>query len=391
MPWPDRIFLGKRPRTEADIQGGERVGIPADYATQILTVINALNDMDQADIRLDAGTGGIGVVVSDTLMFQRAAPTPSDPWLGGFFGIAMPLLKHGIPAQVLQLETIGQPGALTPFKVLFLTYEGQKPLSPAYHEVLAQWVRDGGALIYIGDGSDPYHAARAWWNQEGANSAKACDDLFRLLGVTTAEHAPQPVGKGFVRILRDSPTALQQRTEGAATVIDLAREMLAARGDVLKTQHYLALRRGPYVIASVLDESVSGTPLRLSGNYVDLFDPALPYVTDRVLKPGERTLLYDLDWLEKQGIPVKVAAAGARIRAESVEKGVLRFTARGPAKTFGCARIRLPRAPKSVGTSGEDPVTSRWDEASSTLWLRFGNQARDMEFTVEFGDGTDIQ
>ena len=77
-----------------------------------MTVINALNDMEQTDIAWDCGTRGIGVVVSDTMMFQRGDPNPSDAHLGSFYGLAMPLLKHGIPAEPVQLENATIPGAL---------------------------------------------------------------------------------------------------------------------------------------------------------------------------------------------------------------------------------------------------------------------------------------
>jgi len=90
MPWPNRIFKGRYPKVDLDTKSGDRQGIPADYATQILTVINALNEMAQADVRYDTGSRGIGVVVSDTMMFQRADPSPSDPVLGGFYGLALP-------------------------------------------------------------------------------------------------------------------------------------------------------------------------------------------------------------------------------------------------------------------------------------------------------------
>ncbi len=105
-----------------------------------MTVITALNDMEQNDIAWDCGTRGIGVVVSDTMMFQRGEPSPSDEDLGSFYGLAMPLLKHGIPAEPVQLENATIPGALNRHKVLLMTYEGMKPMTPDVHAALADWV-----------------------------------------------------------------------------------------------------------------------------------------------------------------------------------------------------------------------------------------------------------
>src|SRR5690606_26309220 len=115
------------------------------------TVINALNEMNQDDVEYDVGTRGIGVVVSDTLMFQRAAPSPSHGDMDFFYGLALPLLKAGVPVEPVQLENSLQPGALDPYRVLLLSYEGQKPLKPEYHDALAAWVQNGGALIFVDD------------------------------------------------------------------------------------------------------------------------------------------------------------------------------------------------------------------------------------------------
>ena len=80
--------------------------IPPGYATELQTVMNALNDMNQPKVEWDCGTTGIGVLVSDSLMFERGDPAPSDAHLGHIYGLAMPLLKHGIPVTPVQLENV---------------------------------------------------------------------------------------------------------------------------------------------------------------------------------------------------------------------------------------------------------------------------------------------
>ena len=105
-----------------------------------------------------------GVLVSDTMMFQRADPNPSDANLGSFYGLALPLVKRGVPVEAVQIESATQPGFLDRYKLLLLTYEGQKPPTPEFHDALAEWVRKGGALVVIDDDRDPYNAVREWWN-----------------------------------------------------------------------------------------------------------------------------------------------------------------------------------------------------------------------------------
>jgi len=131
MPWPERIFHGAYPtRDKSERALGELIikePLPKAYGTELMTVINALNDMQQPQIEWECGTQGIGVVVADTMMFQRGGPSPSDPNLGSFYGLAMPLLKRGLPVEPVQMENAVLPGALDPYKVLLMTYEGMKP------------------------------------------------------------------------------------------------------------------------------------------------------------------------------------------------------------------------------------------------------------------------
>lgn len=385
MPWPDRIFRGSYPETEMGEQAERRIGIPSDYATEILVIINALNHMDQTDVRSDTGTRGIGVLVSDSIMFQRADPAPSDAHLSFFYGLALPLLTAGVPVEIAQLENCQEPGAFDHLHTLILTYEGQKPLQPEYHDALARWVSAGGNLIYVGDGTDPYHAVRAWWNDDGARPARPEEDLFERLGVTPAEAevAPREVGKGLVRIVNHSPSAIAHRADGAHVIRAAVTEVLEARGEAWNTQNYLKIQRGPYLVASVLDESVSQEPLVLRGKFVDLFDPRLPVLNERQLGPNERTLLCDLEWLTQ---PAAVVAAAARIGDESWRDGTFEFTARGPKGTHARARVRLPGAPARVITDPEIAVETQWDEPSRTVSLSFENSAQNVKFTL-VGDG----
>ncbi|HWD00692.1 MAG TPA: hypothetical protein VG456_28240, partial [Candidatus Sulfopaludibacter sp.] len=136
MPWPDRIFNGRHPvrtagpafkapgppdpasiKSQNQIPDGtglngfargnpnvERAGIPKPYETELQSVITALGDMKQSDVRWESsGTRNVGVLISDTMMFQRADPNPSDANLGSFYGLAMPLVKRGVPLDPVQI------------------------------------------------------------------------------------------------------------------------------------------------------------------------------------------------------------------------------------------------------------------------------------------------
>ena len=385
MPWPSRIFQGTYPKVDMDNQSGDREGIPSEYATQLLAVLNALNDMNQTEVSYDCGTQGIGVIVSDTMMFQRAAPKPSDRDLGSFYGLSLPLLKLGMPVAPVQLETITTPGALDQYKLLLLTYEGQKPLKSAYHEQLAAWVKQGGLLLIVDDNGDPYNHVREWWNEEGNTDLTPLDDLLEKLAVNKDNaDKPQAVGEGYVLYQTASPKALQKDTDGADRVTKDVSDLLALKNIPWKTQHYLAVQRGPYLVASVLDESVSEEPVVFNGTYIDVFDPMLKITKTRSLSPNERTLLYNIDWAKKKGITAKVLAAAARVRDEKLDGNTFSFTIRGPESTVGRARVLLPKKPVSIKTTPEISLEQAWDEESATLWLSFPNIASSVDVHIDF-------
>ncbi|HZW33976.1 MAG TPA: hypothetical protein VFF52_24850 [Isosphaeraceae bacterium] len=381
MPWPERIFRGRYPTVDrAHRQPGERVvrePIPPAYATELLTVITALNDMDQPDIAWDCGTRGIGVVVSDTMMFQRGDPSPSDANLGSFYGLAMPLLKRGIPAEPVQLENATIPGALAPYKLLVMTYEGMKPMTPGVHAALAAWVRAGGGLVFLGDDADPYNTVHSWWNDSKAGMAYKAprEHLFEQLGLpgdsSTGLHT---VGQGILLYDRRSPAALTYQKDGADQLRALIRTAGAAVHLSYRETNHLTLRRGPYVVAAGLDESLDGPPAVLRGHFLDLFDARLPIVESVRLDPGSRRLLFDLDRPRPPGPAVLVSACKA-LGAETATDGAFRFFAEGPDKTEAVVCVALTAAPKDVLLDGQAlPADARsWDDRTRTLRFRFPN------------------
>jgi hypothetical protein len=383
MPWPERIFRGRYPAVERAQRKSwervERIPITTAYGTELMTVINALNDMDQKEISWDCGTRGIGVVVSDTMMFQRGQPTPSDKNLGSFYGLALPLLKHGMPAEPVQLENATTPGALAPHKVLLMTYEGMKPMAPDVHDALADWVKQGGSLVFLGDDSDPFNAVRAWWNDpKAARTYKAPRaHLFERLGLP-ADVAPglHKVGKGSVVYDTAGPASLTYRTDGADFLLALVKRACESVGLTYSQTNHLTFRRGPYVIAAGLDESIGGPYAVLKGRFLDLFDAALPSVDLVTLKPGSRRFLLDLDKVPGPG-PIVLASAFKVLGMKVETKGGSSFHAEGPDGIEAVVCLRLPGAPRSVTVDRQPlPDAARaWEPATRLLRLKFPNKS----------------
>jgi len=378
MPWPQRIFMG---RYASATQPSRRVPMPKDYETELQAVISAMGDMDQPPeaTRWQAcGTQGVGVLVSDTLMFQRAGPGASDLHMGHFFGLAMPLLKAGVPVEPVQMENIASAGFLDRYKLLLLTYQGQKPPAPRVHEALAAWVKRGGALLVIDDDQDPFNAVQEWWNAAPMAYKTPREHLFEKLGLAAEARGVNRVGKGVVLFETDSPTAMANRKGGADRVRALAHQAADAVGLEWKQSAALVLRRGPYVVAAGIEQAADATLASLRGRFIPLFDASLPVVTDYELLPGKRALLVDLDAMPKDH--EGVVAAACRVRGENFSSGAVRFKADGVDGSDAVVCVALNAKPRQVLIDGK-PVDS--DYASGILRLRFVNSVEPRNVEID--------
>ena len=376
MPWPNRVFKGRYPKAGSGGPSGDAAQetelIPADYATEVLTVINALEDMKQDSIVWDSGTQGVGILVSDTMMFQRGDPWSSNP--NSFFGLALPLLKHGMPVHPVQMEHAQRPGYLVPYRLLLLSYEFMKPPSEQAHRAIAEWVQHGGVLVYVGDGSDPYATVPEWWNTEPMQFARPEQHLFELLGLGQSPAAGRyRFGEGVVEIVRAHPTSFTHSQNDTQRLLDIAkRAWRAADIPGWREQNCVRLSRGPYVIAAVFDET---TPRRLviPEQVVDLFDPKLRVTAGKTLAPGQVALLRVLT----PGEGPKVVASASRVTDVRAGQREIAFHSQGPASTTAATRIALPGPPKSVTVADANGsaygFVSQWDADTGTLLLCYEN------------------
>jgi hypothetical protein len=387
-------MLGKFPKGSPSA-----AGIGEDYAATLNVVVNQLRDMDQEDVSWEKGTEGVGVLVADSMMFQRAEPAFSagiaaaanDPTratqqevlqLSGFFGMTLPLLKRGIPIRPVQLENVLRcPGYLQRYKVLLLSYEFMKPSGPAIHQVLAEWIGNGGTLIYVGADTDPFHQVREWWNRPPSQDTAACEDLFARLRLgRTPKEGEYRFGKGLVVVERKHPAWLGRSAEGAARLARLVRRGVEAAGNDYVERNRLQLRRGPYVVAAVLDESVGKEPLRLHGPVVDLLDARLPIRDEITIQPGCQALLLDLGRVTARA-PVMLASSG-RVESWSAAATGVRYTTTSPEGIQVVSRIRLPSAPTAVAVADKRCAEWSWHAASNTLFLRHPGSAKPIEVGI---------
>ncbi len=380
-PWPERVFGGHYPQSAPP---AERKSIPPAYATELQTVFNALNNMNQPRVKWDCGTTDIGVMVSDSLMFQRGQPTPSDPWLGNFYGLAMPLVMHGLPVAPVQLENDTIPHFLDGFHVLFLSYDGQKPLTPDVHPPLVDWVKHGGVLVFCDEDADPYLKVREWWNSDGNHYATPREQLFQLLGLgqTVATNRFIPIGKGGLIWLPDRPANLTTSAAGAELVVATAKLAAQKAGLKWRETNYLLLRRGPYIIASGLDESIPAKPRELHGSFINLFDAELRVLNHVSIVPGSRWFLLDLN-AARTG-KTHLLASACKALLEKQTKDQIDFTAEGVGNTPAIMLLESPQAPRTVTLDGAKLTNFEYSAQEHLLWIHFSNDAAPHKLVVQY-------
>lgn len=401
-PWPHRVFEGSYPKED----GSGKEPIPGTYATQLLTIMHMLGEMHKydGDIEESAALKGIGLCLANSAMYQRGSvehpgdtPRAASRYDGThspytleeeekelldwspFYGLALPLLKSGIPVRPLQYDNMLHfPGYLDDYRVLLLSYEFMKPEHPGIHQVLAQWIRDGGILVYVGDGSDPYHQVREWWNRDSLRDAYAHPEehLFDSLGLgRVPEEGMHPVGSGAVLLIRKHPADLAEHAEGAELVIGGVKQALEYRGEAaeFRTKGTLDIRRGPYRIIHVLDETDaldSNNQVELTGSFISLFDPHLPVVKRVRLKPNDNALLYDLGFHADDAAQPGILATSSRIRSEEQDEGGYSWIAESPEGIMVSTRLRTPLPPIHAAVEGKS-IHFEYDNETGTVLLLF--------------------
>lgn len=380
MPWPSRIYTKKYKLANDK----EEALIPAYYATQMQVMINALNEMPISNNKLN-GSDGIGVLMSNSLMFQRFPffDKNKHPQFSNFYGQTMPLLKRGVPIELVHMENLSFPKTLEGIKVLVMTYSNMKPKNKEEHRYLANWVKNGGVLIYSSMDDDPFQSVTQWWNEEGMAYKTPFEHLLKELNITYDKNQQKyPVGKGVVHVFRENPKDFVVKKENDEAFIELVKSAyeLDAKAGKLEFKNYFHLTRGNFEIAAVLDESINEDPLTLKGMFIDLFDPQIPVIKKKVVKPGEQTLLLNIERIKNKNIP-RVLASASRISNEYIEDNTYSFESKAPLFTTNVMRILLPKKAKTIQVTNriEDKKIAykyHWDEVSKTAFVTFENNPK---------------
>lgn len=437
-PWPHRIFEGRYPRIQPNLkidetyETEETKDIPESYATLLSGMFQLFGNMEQKEWQYEGIQKNIGVFLSDSGMFQRTFP---DSCLEGerlgerleqvmhknsgnpvdetaekklmkeiiqkgtlmndfiqstafpqFYGLAMPLVKYGLPIRPVQLDNVRRfAGYLQEYNLLILSYEFMKPEGPDVNAAIVSWIRDGGTLVYVGDGSDPFHQMTSWWKKSGYENP--AQHLFEMAGIVrNPEDGDYTVGTGHLMIWNMRPANICLEKDLSGVWRKKIRRAVRTQQAEWEYQNHLTLHRGPYVISAVMTESVNDKPKHLEGLYADLMENRYVILHEKEIQPDDVALLFDFSKIE--GKTFYIIGTSARVlEAQDQEKGLF-LKLKTADRIHAYTRLRLRRPVEHLEAYGEDKksvdVRSEWDEESKTLLISYESTAQEVTIKADW-------
>ena len=436
-PWPHRVFDGRYPRFQPNIAKKDETSyetdqsrpIPGSYSTLLSGMFQLFGDMEQKEFYFEGAGDSVGICMSDSGLFQRTFPdgivngrklgdrfamakhkntgNPVDEEAAEalmkeiredesllldfiqsdafpqFYGMSLPLLKYGLPVRPVQLDNVRRfAGYLDTLKVLILSYEYIKPEAPDINTAVLSWVMNGGTLLYIGDGSDPFHRIDSWWRKSGyENPAR---HLFRLAGMEeTPEDGVYPAGNGKIVVWNMVPAKICLSRELAQEYRYKVKDALESLGLSWEFRNDLTLHRGPYIISAVMDESVTDEKKVWEGLFADLGENDYPVITHKEIGPDETALLFDFDTIREETF--RVIGTSARVLDAQTDDGGFQLKLKTADKIRAFTRVRLPQkasAALAVDEQGQHvPMEVNWDDASRTLLLCYDSHSEEVTVT----------
>lgn len=436
-PWPHRVFDGRYPRFQPNIAKKDETSyetdqsrpIPGSYSTLLSGMFQLFGDMEQKEFCFEGAGDSVGICMSDSGLFQRTFPdgivngrklgdrfamakhkntgNPVDEEAAEalmkeiredesllldfiqsdafpqFYGMSLPLLKYGLPVRPVQLDNVRRfAGYLDTLKVLILSYEYIKPEAPDINTAVLSWVMNGGTLLYIGDGSDPFHRIDSWWRKSGyENPAR---HLFRLAGMEEKpEDGVYPAGNGKIVVWNMVPAKICLSRELAQEYRYKVKDALESLGLSWEFRNDLTLHRGPYIISAVMDESVTDEKKVWEGLFADLGENDYPVITHKEIGPDETALLFDFDTIREDAF--RVIGTSARVLDAQTDDGGFQLKLKTADKIRAYTRVRLPQkaaAALAVDEQGQHvPMEVNWDDASRTLLLCYDSHSEEVTVT----------
>ena len=245
-------------------------------------------------------------------------------------------------------------------------------------------------MVYSTRDTDPFQSVQEWWNQDAEKYKTPSQHLFGLMGIDKeAKEGEYTYGKGTVYVIRQDPKEFVLKADADKEYVATVKRLYEEKANAgnLQFKNSFSLERGFYDLIAVLDEGmISNEPYVVKGRLIDLFDPELPVLSEKVVKPGEQAYLVNIDRVEDQSKP-QVLCGAARVYDEKVNKNVYSFVAKSPINTTNVMRVLLPQKPEKItvsGVTGKEAanVAYNWDETSKTCFLTFDNDPEGIAISI---------
>lgn len=415
--------------------------VPADYRTAQLNVFTALKELSGKASALYGGTAGIGVALSDSLSWQYGSGKMADSDSGtGFYGMTIPLIEKGVPITIPSLEQVKTASDLSGLKLLILSYDCQKPISAQTNQAIADWVKAGGVLLYLGGKDDYSSLSGTWWQNAGKTPMT---DLFSKLGLTgistgnvlsgsslswkgesgygsnlngaslsstNRSYTYTFSGSGFTTILKTGllsnynvgiradagqgkviavglPSSIYgTSSQGPNMLRDLVKYAMSFTDRAYLESDIMAIQRGNYIAAQA-----TGSSQLLNGPFVDLFEETLPIVGQKYIENGKYAFLKDISSLQTAGTP-RFVHSGGSLQGDVTETATTTsFTFTGPEGTLVSTRLLgNGKYPQQVSvTKNNQPYYefySQWDNETNSLLLGIDGEGNTpLTVTVTWG------
>lgn len=393
-PWPERVFNGVYPHLRNGAPAENAQPMPAHYRTTLCNIINMLNDMEETTAEFEGVPFSIGLILSNSFMYQRWIPEnlcqadstgilrdADSSAMSDLYGVALPLLKRGLPVRPIQLENILRvDGYLDNYQVLVLSYEYLKPETPDINLALAEWVVSGGVLVYVGDGKDCFHTIEHWWTGKYHNPA---EHLFEHMGMKRdPDSGLYRIGKGCVSILKARPATLAYTKQGSDSMYQALNVAMASRHMAYSPCNYFVMRRNSYIVAACFTESVSDRPLYLSGLFVDMGKPDLPICREVTVDPGREKILFDLNTVSTETL--RVVGTSLRVLHLKIDEEGFQMVIQGVSEVNAYVRLRIPhRIVKLTAFEKDNAIPVSWEEdiESQTLLINLYSDGEKITIT----------
>lgn len=361
--------------------------LPANFATQLQVAINIgrqLHGISPLNYVWLSGTRHIGVLVSDALLDQAGYPAQQDSELQSVYFPALSMLRHGMPVEMVNLDRCTNFDYLRTYRILFLSYEAQRPSSPELHSILEKWIDAGGVLIFQDAPVDSFNFPGSWWRKDKKKYLQAQQHLFDQLGLP---QNPQPgiyeYGKGALIYDPQPCSKLALEDKGSQKICQhvlQAIRFIENDNYHYKIQNYLYIHRGPFIIAAVFKNSLSEKALEIPGIFIDCLPPEMPLIDKKMIQPGDVGILFNVKKMEK--IFSKVLISHSSIRDEQADGNNLSFISRGMAGITCHTLIKLVAMPpeiKLTTRSGQSVSCEiQWYPKEHLLRLIYENRGEDI-------------